>query len=269
MTAMEAACDETPIWSSVIGDGDTLVVLVHGSLDRSAGLLKLSRRLDRDYRVARYDRRGYGRSAPHPGPFDMAHQVDDLATIIARHRRPTDRACIVVGHSYGGNVALATADRRPDLLDAVVTYESPLSWFPWWGGGAGSSAAARADNPADAAEAFMRRLVGDERWERLPPSTRDARRAEGPAMLGELADLKANAPWTADHIRVPVLCLYGERGRLHHRRGARELATMLPDAASDMIPGAHHFGPNTHPDEVAAVVNPFIERVVGQDARRG
>ena len=73
--------------SAVDGHGGTddgpLVVLVHGSMDRSAGLLKLSRRLDGTHSVARYDRRGYGRSTPHDGPFDIDGQVDDLEDVLA------------------------------------------------------------------------------------------------------------------------------------------------------------------------------------------
>ena len=94
------------IWSEEAGDPNApLVALVHGSMDRSAGLLKLSRRLDDDHRVLRYDRRGYGRSAPHPGPFGMDGQVDDLVALL------DERPAVVFGHSYGGNVALAVAAR--------------------------------------------------------------------------------------------------------------------------------------------------------------
>ena len=91
-------------------------------MDRSAGLLKLSRRLDDAHLVLRYDRRGYGRSTPHGGPYDMGSQVDDLAALL------DGRAAVVFGHSYGGNVALALAARRPDLVRGVAVYETPLSW---------------------------------------------------------------------------------------------------------------------------------------------
>ena len=126
-----AATADAGIWSATTGAvGGVHVVLVHGSLDRSAGLLKLGRQLDRRFRVSRYDRRGYGRSRPHPGPFTMAGQVDDLVALVSSAPDATT-PCVIVGHSYGGNVALAVADRHPDLVAAVVTYESPLSWEPW------------------------------------------------------------------------------------------------------------------------------------------
>ena len=72
------------VWSSVTGpeDGPALV-LVHGSMDRSTGLSRLARRFDGDHRVLRLDRRGYGRSSEHPGPFAVADHVDDLVEVIA------------------------------------------------------------------------------------------------------------------------------------------------------------------------------------------
>lgn len=250
------------IWSDTAGTAGGLhVVLVHGSLDRSAGMLKLSRRLDDAHLVTRYDRRGYGRSAPHPGPFDMEGQVADLELVVERHRGAdgvVDDELVLVGHSYGGNVALAFADRHPGRVAAVVTYESPMSWEPWWPRANG----AWADDPHEAAERFMRRLVGDDRWERLPPATRASRRSEGPAMVGELTDLRQRPPWRPERIGVPVLVLHGEHGQEHHRRGAEALGAVLRAAAVDVevdvVAGARHFGPNTHPEQVAARVRRFL-----------
>lgn len=259
------------IWSATTGGADSPhVVVIHGSLDRSAGMLKLSRRLDDTYRVTRYDRRGYGRSAPHPGPFDIDAQVDDLAAVIdgvlgggnASANAPVPKVAppvVLVGHSYGGNVALAYVDRHPGRVAAVVTYESPLSWEPWWPrDSAGGNAMAWSDDPDEAAERFMRRLIGDDRWERLPPSTRAARRREGAAMVGELADLRRRAPWRAERIDAPVLVMRGEHGQPHHRLGTEALAERLPDATVHTVAGARHFGPNTHPDAVADRIREFV-----------
>jgi pimeloyl-ACP methyl ester carboxylesterase len=244
-----SGCVPTP-WSAETGPPDhPLVVLIHGSMDRSAGVLRLSRRLDRDVRVLRYDRRGYGRSRPHPGPFGLDDQLDDLVGLL------DGRRATLFGHSYGGNIALAMAQRSPDLVETVVVYETPLSWFDWWPGTtAGGTALATQGEPAEAAERFMRRLIGDERWDRLPPSTRDARRAEGAAMVGELTDLRQRPAWSAEQVRRPVLALFGEHGVPHHRQAMEFLAEHLPQCRVGRIDGARHFGPNTHPDAVAAAL---------------
>jgi len=231
------------VWSDVTGNpSGPLVVVIHGSMDRSAGMLKVARQLDDRAHVLRYDRRGYGRSCPHDGPYGMQQQVDDLAALLA------DRAAVLVGHSYGGNVALATAARHPHLVRAVSIYESPLSWEPWWPGTtAGANALATRGEPADAAEAFMRRLVGDVRWEALPERTRQQRRLEGAAMVGELSDLREHAPWRAEQLWVPVLAGYGSKGRPHHRRGMEHVAATVAGAQAVSLEGCGHDAPMTHP----------------------
>jgi pimeloyl-ACP methyl ester carboxylesterase len=111
----------------------------------------------------------------------------------------------------------------------------------------------------------MRRLIGDARWERLPQATRDARRAEGAALVGELGDLSRSAPWSPEHVRVPVLAMRGELGPAHHEEGMGVLAGWFGTRVVT-IPGAHHFGPNTHPDEVAAAVAEFASRAITRAA---
>jgi pimeloyl-ACP methyl ester carboxylesterase len=253
----------TQCWSACSGRSENpLVVLVHGSMDRSAGLLRLSRRLDDRYRVLRYDRRGYGRSAAVGPPYGVAEHVDDLATLLSEAgARPGAPAALVFGHSFGGDVALGLASRRPELVEAVVVYEAPLPWLDWWPGHTAGPSTVDGDGPEDAAERFMRRLLGDRKWERLPSATRAARRAEGAAMVDELDDLARAAPWSPEHVRLPVLALRGERARAHHRRAMDLLADVLPSCRVEIVPGAGHVGPNTAPDAVAHRVVSFVERV--------
>ena len=88
------------LWVEEAGPEDApLVVLAHGSMDRSTSFAKVMRRLRDDLRVLTYDRRGYGRSVTVGGPFTMAQQVEDLFSVMA------DRVGVVVGHSYGGDLA--------------------------------------------------------------------------------------------------------------------------------------------------------------------
>jgi pimeloyl-ACP methyl ester carboxylesterase len=249
------------LWSEEIGDQLLpLVLLIHGSMDRSAGMLKLSRRLDHQCRVLRYDRRGYGRSRPHHGPFDMPAQVGDALAMLAGRR------AVIFGHSYGGNVALAVAATVPDQVIGVAVYETPLSWEPWWPGStAGAAAVAAADQPELAAERFMRRIVGDERWESLPERTQQVRRAEGVAMVGELADLRANRPWTATQITVPVRAGFGSRGAPHHRTGMEHLVAEIASATLCELHGCGHDAPMRHPD---LVVTEMVEPLLAADDHR-
>jgi pimeloyl-ACP methyl ester carboxylesterase len=248
----------TDIWVEEAGDvAHPLIVLVHGAMDRSAGMLRLSRRLDENYRVARYDRRGYGKSTPHGGPFDMAAQVADLVAVIG------DRRSVIVGHSYGGNIALATAERYPSLVAGVVIYETPLSWEPWWPGTtAGAVAIKAAGRPEEAAEAFMRRIIGVDRWEALPERTRATRRLEGVALVDELADLRNHQPWHAERIQVPVLVGCGTRGAPHHQQGMELVASSIAGAELVVLDGCGHAAPHTDAEVFRhQLVAPLLQRV--------
>lgn len=236
-----------------------LVVLVHGSMDRSAGMLRLSRRLDHDHHVVRYDRRGYGRSRPHEGPYTMDAQVGDLLGVL------DGRPALLVGHSYGGNVVLALADRHPELVRGAVVYESPLSWEPWWPRHTPTTRSVESGgDPADAAEDFMRRFVGDARWEALPERTRLARRAEGVAMVAELRDLRTNVPWRAERIGAPVVLGAGSNGVERHRRGMQYAADRIGGAIYVELDGCHHGAPHAQPErfrrELFDVMRALVDR---------
>jgi pimeloyl-ACP methyl ester carboxylesterase len=235
------------------------IVLVHGSLDRSTAFLRTIRLLE-DRTVVRYDRRGYGRSVAAGTCPDFREQVDDLAAIV------DGRPSVVVGHSLGGVVALAFAERHPELVPAVVAYEAPMAWQPWWPrASAGAAAVTAAGGGAgEAAERFMRRMVGDDRWERLPQRTRDQRRAEGPALVAELRSIRppSPAPYDPARLTVPVVAACGSESRPHHQATARALADAAPHGELVVVQGASHGVHLTHPAAVAGLVRRALERAV-------
>lgn len=229
-----------------------VIVLIHGSLDRASGMALIARNI-RNHRTLRYDRRGYAKAIGHPGPFTVAGNVDDVVALV------DDRSAVLVGHSYGGNVALAAAVRLGDQVVGVSTYETPLSWLDWWPSGTAGAAAVAAD-ASQAAEDFMVRLIGRNRWDALPESTKQQRRREGVALKGELTDLRRESPWSAGEVGCPVIAGCGSLGAQHHQRGARWIADQVPLGSVVTLQGASHSAPTSHPSAfVDHLVLPHLE----------
>jgi len=257
---------DSRIWAQEVGEGP-LVVLVHGAMDRSGGMLRVRRILQSSFRVVRYDRRGYARSLAAGPPTSFDQQVDDLAGLLG------GRPAVLAGHSFGGVICLALAERQPGLVRSVLAFEAPKMWAPWWPGGTeGGRAVAIAGGVAggpngddsddedgraeDAAEWFLRRMIGDAMWHRLPASRRAERRAEGPTLVAELRSARppAPAPFEPSAITVPVLSAFGTETRPHHMRAAEELARSVPHGELRVVEGATHGAHLSHPAEFADLV---------------
>jgi pimeloyl-ACP methyl ester carboxylesterase len=208
------------------------VVFVHGAMDRGAAFAGVCRHLA-DHPTVRYDRRGYGRSGRAGLAPTIRAQADDLLTVVSA---TVDGPCILVGHSLGGVIALAAAARCPAPVAAVVAYEPPTPWASWWP----TPGPAPGLAPAESAERFMRRIVGDDRWEALPAGTRARRRAEGDALVADLRSLRGRAPLDPAAPARPVVLGRGGACDRRHVRAVEELAAALPDVEVVVIHGAGH-----------------------------
>lgn len=237
-------------------DGGHRLVVVHGSMDRSTSFRKVVRRLAH-VDCTLYDRRGYGDSRALGAAASIDQQVDDLLEVI------DGQTTSVFGHSFGGVIALAAAAHRPELFRSVMAYEAPWPWADWWPkeSAGGRAVSQHLDDPPAAAEAFMRRMIGDERWERLPPSTRGARREEGPALLAEMVEIRRRpAPYEPATIGVPVTAVRGSASQAHHRRAAAELAAQVSGAGLVEIDGAGHAAHLSHPAALAQAIVDDLDR---------
>ena len=211
------------------------LVVVHGAMDRAAGFRRTIRHLP-DRRVLAYDRRGYGRRVD----VEPAHELGDHLVDLEQVLTALDEPAVVVGHSFGGLIAmwgLATPSLANRLLGAVV-WEAPLAWEPWYS----SRGSGLVDlDPADAAEAFMRGVLGTSLWERLPATMQAERRAEGRALMSDLRVTRTpSAAIPFERIVDPVLVGYGERSGEHHRRSAIEAAERMSAATLVTVPDADH-----------------------------
>lgn len=235
---------------STRGASPPLVVMVHGSMDRSGSFARTARRL-RHLHVLRYDRRGYAQSFGLGPPRCFQQQVDDLVSVL------DGRPAVAVGHSFGGNVVLATAASHPRLIRAAVVWEPPMPWEPWWPQLTPAAAGAGA---AGAAEAFMLRAVGARIWSHLPEATRRQRIREGTTLVAEMASLENGCPFDPAAVRCPVTLGYGTESAPYQRAGAERLAAALPSAAVAHVEGSAHGVHLSHPAELAALVDQALAR---------
>jgi pimeloyl-ACP methyl ester carboxylesterase len=239
-----------------------VVVLVHGAMDRSAAFGRVVQRLP-DLFVVVYDRRGYARSArAEPAASTLADHANDLLGILE------GRPAAVVGHSYGGAVAMLAAHVRPDLITSLGVFESPVPWMPWWPAesaeSVGAELLARSDDPGAAAELFVRGQLGDAAWEELPAPTQAERRAEGAVLLADLHSLrKAGAPFDPAELSVPMAVGRGTATAGYQRAAAAALAGATGAELIDIEGGAHG-SHTTHPPEFAAFVRRVVELSPGR-----
>lgn len=107
------------------------VVLIHGASGNARDFtFDLVGRLAGRYRVIAFDRPGLGHTGHLPlraeSPADQAALLDAAASALGVER------AVLVGHSYGGAVALAWAVTRPERVAAVVSLAGVA--HPWEGG---------------------------------------------------------------------------------------------------------------------------------------
>jgi pimeloyl-ACP methyl ester carboxylesterase len=216
-------------------------------MDRATSFTRLASKLP-DWTVVSYDRRGYAGSSGTGPPVSFDQQVEDLLEVL------DGKPAVTFGHSFGGDVVLAVAARDPGLIPAALVWEPPQPWLAWWPSDTAAAGAAANLAPADRAEWFMRRMVGDRIWDRLPSATRAQRRAEGPTLDAEMLTLRQGAVFEAAAVEIPVLVGRGGGSRTHQRRGARELAAALPRGELVEIAEAQHGAHLSHPNELGALL---------------
>jgi pimeloyl-ACP methyl ester carboxylesterase len=210
------------------------------------------------------------------GPWGGAHAFT-LADEAARSLELIDaceRKVHLVGHSYGGGVALHAALARPGRIASLTLYEPSAFHLLAAIGEAGADAFAEIagvarevgrgvviGDYAGAARSFVDYWGGAGTWAALRPSIQAALVRWVPkAPLDFRALIEEPTPLAAyAGLRMPVLVLRGEHAPLPTRMIAEVLPTLMPAARLAVVEGAGHMGPLTH----AAAVNALIAARIG------
>ena len=114
-----------PLFHIEAGTGQT-VIFVHGAQEDYRVFLPQIEALADDFRVISYSRQfNYPNAADHAdlADFSVAGEASDLARLIDHTQ---SAPAVVVGHSYGGLIALEFAHRYPEKIRKLILSEPPM-----------------------------------------------------------------------------------------------------------------------------------------------
>jgi pimeloyl-ACP methyl ester carboxylesterase len=246
------------------------IICLHASGGSGAQWNGLAVRMGPRFRVLTPDLHGHGAAPSFDGPEEGIVAADTLR--VASLAADAGGAVHLVGHSYGGAVALRVALRHPELVASLAVYE-PVAMRLLLDFDRRSRSAAEVaeialaiarDLNGGAMERAARRFVdfwsGDGAWSRLAPDRRAAFARRMPTIRAHFASLMSDAATLADYGRIaaPVLYLTGRKTRPSTRRIGELLRRALPHVDAMTFDGMDHLGPVTHAGLVAGVIARFI-----------
>jgi len=226
-------------------------------------------RLTGGYRVIAPDLYGCGKSPAWPGERPM--WIDDQIELLAPVFERAGERFHLIGHSYGGAIALKAALSLRSRLASLVLYEPVL--FAVLLRAAPQSDPAReiaavrddvlAGAPAAAAERFIDYWMGKGTWAATPDSRRatlvDAVQAQTPewhSAFNEPTPLEAYAA-----LDLPALLMTGTASTAAARAVARLVGGVLPRVQVEELEGLGHMAPVSHPGEVNARIERFLGHI--------
>jgi pimeloyl-ACP methyl ester carboxylesterase len=234
------------------GSGEP-VVLVHGSWGDATSWRLVIPGLAERFRVLVYDRRGHSRSERPDTPGSVDEDGDDLAALLeALDLAPAH----VATNSWGGNIALRLAGRRPDVFRSLACHEPPL-WSLLDGDAESQEALQRgarsleevgrhlvAGDHEGAARHFVEEVAfGPGAWDNeLPARLRAVFVQNAPTFLDELQDpnqLDVDREALA-RLELPVRLTEGSESPPVFPRVIDRLAELIPRVSRETIVGAAH-----------------------------
>jgi pimeloyl-ACP methyl ester carboxylesterase len=242
----------------VQGDG-TPVVLLHGGPGLSYEYLDdLGADIGDGFRVAAFQQRGLSPSTVD-GPFTMEQAIDDVVAVLVG--LGWDRV-ILIGHSWGGHLALRLAAAHPDRMLGALIIE-PIGVV-----GDGGTAAFEAEMAARTPRAARSRMTElDQRamdGKGTPEELRESLRLVWPAYFADSAHISAMpeprisieaysglihaivegtdevaAGLSAGKVRYHVIA--GAGSPIPWGQAAQASAELSPNGSLEVLPGAGHF----------------------------
>lgn len=244
------------------------ILMIHGSAtDHATWSIQLSGPLKDRFTLIAYDRRT-------DAPSVEAH-ADDAIALLSDDPTPA----LVIGSSFGAVVALEAIRRNPGAFRGAVLIEPPMAPVddapaPVREFLATYDRALETEGGPAAAELFLRMVLGDATYERMPRAYQERSKALWAEIRADSHALLAYRPRYAElaSVRTPVQLVGGARSSAYFRPTLDRLFSSLPDARLEVIAGAGHMLHAEAHRRFAEVVQAFAASlaksgVVSQGAR--
>jgi pimeloyl-ACP methyl ester carboxylesterase len=248
------------------------IVLLHCSGSSGAQWRTLAPLLGARYRVMTPDLIGYGAAAPWSGRggFSLAQEAAAVRSLLGRLDEPAH----LVGHSYGGAVALHIARTRPERVRSLTLVEP--SAFHLLRNGDATDLAALREIMSVAADASAALAIGDYSgglgrfvdywsgpgsWAEMAPEKRAAFAPQLAKVVLDFHALFSEPAGIEDvcDIALPTLLVQGGCTTLPSRCVCARLRMALPEATFRVVQGAGHMLPVTHRDQVNALIADHVQ----------
>jgi 3-oxoadipate enol-lactonase len=197
----------------------------------------------------RHELRGFG-DTPLP-PEGEVSDADDLEARIG------DGPVALLGASFGGQVCLEVAARRPELVSELVLIAARVPDHDWSEEIAGFAEEedrlieeGDLDAAADLNAQFWAPAVADR--------VRPMQRRSFELQLSSAAESVDPERIDLSAIRARTLLIVGEEDKADFRAIAARLAEEIPDAELVTMPGVTHLPSMERPEETAALVRRFL-----------
>lgn len=270
----QATAGPGPLVTDIYGSGPE-VVLVHGQPGSAADWARVAPLLSGYYRVIVPDRPGYGRTAGQATGFAGNAQ----ALIRTLDSLGAEKA-IMVGHSWGGGVAIAAAALHPMrvrglVLAASVRPGESLGWVDRMLASPILGDALAAVTIGSTGMVLRNRKVREMVERRFDGRAREVVRAlegvtgartrapvwrsfvsEQRRLFDELDSMGPALPT----IIVPTIVLSGAADHIVPAAVGERLAASIRGAEHRVVPGAHHLLPLDHPGEIATAIRDVDHR---------
>ncbi|MEC3862739.1 alpha/beta hydrolase [Mesobacterium sp. TK19101] len=245
------------------GTGPKHAIFLHCGLAHSGVWRGVADRLGDLLTVDAFDMPGHGRSAPP----DTAEGIHDVVTAIARDLLRD--SSFLVGHSFGGTVALRLTQELPaqvsglTLIEPVVMAAAKVSlpdvFDPYHRWAVSIRELVQAGQLHAAAEAFTKVWGGGMPWGKLPPDQQDSFARNMPLICETdrlfLDDhLGVLDPGRLEAVTQDTLLIRGAQSPRLVEGIHQTMVRRMPHARDVVIAGAGHMVPITHPAEVADLI---------------